>query len=322
MGKFFHEEHGNILALTAAILFTLLLFAAAAIDIGYILTAKNQLQVAVDAAALAGCAGLIMNSSYAANQAIAYAAKNNCLNHPVQLEQADITFPNANRIRIQKSITVNTFFLHLAGMPNKTITATAQAELGYIQGTTGLRPWAIPDGGWRAGDRVILKSGGQGELGTTPCWHYPVDYPPLNRGNPIPGAKEYCDNIKYGTDAYVEIGDILQVEPGNMIGPTKHGVDYILDQDPHAYYSNSHGLLNSAFPGFSSPRVVILPLYDPNHPPANGRGDIVVTGLAAFFVEGMQGKDVLGVFLQITNSGKPGNVPGLLRKVRLVSESS
>ena len=32
----------------------------------------------------------------------------------------------------------------------------------------------------------------------------------------------------------VRIGDVLQIEPGNMVGPTKQGVDELIGMDPHA----------------------------------------------------------------------------------------
>ncbi len=318
MLKLLRGDSGNVLAITAAAMFSLLLFAALATDISYILTARNQMQSAVDAAALAGAAGLLNGESYATYMAIRYGLRNDCMRWPVIILPQDVTFPGINRIRVEAQRPLHTFFLHLVGMHTKIVSAEATAELGYVSGTTGLSPWAVPHYTYRAGDRVVIKAGELGAPATNPSFYYPVDYPPVNRGNPITGASEYEDNIKYGCDSYVEIGDVLAIEPGNMVGPTNQGVNYIINQDPNAYW-DGQSVSGSAFSGFSSPRIVKIPLYDPAYPPDSGRNTVRVTALAAFFIEGMQGKDLIGVFIQIITNGTPGGNWSLLRCVKLVS---
>ena len=63
------DERGNILVLTAAALMGLVMFASVSVDVSCILTARNQLQAAVDAAALAGASGLIVDQTTARNRA-------------------------------------------------------------------------------------------------------------------------------------------------------------------------------------------------------------------------------------------------------------
>ena len=177
--------------------------------------------------------------------------------------------------------------------------------------------WAVPDFGWPLGQPVVLKAGSLGAPATDPSFFYPVDFPPLNRGTPIPGAQEYLNNIINGAGSPIYINDILQVEPGNMIGPTNQGVNALMSMDPGARWNGSE-VVNSAYPGFSSPRILKVPLYDPNYAPDSGRNTVQIIGLAAFFLQGMQGKDVMGVFLEMTTSGSFGNGYSFLRGVRLV----
>ncbi|HOT96169.1 MAG TPA: pilus assembly protein TadG-related protein [bacterium] len=311
------DERGEVLVFTATIFLTLLLFAAMVTDLGYVLTARNQLQSAVDCAALAGAAGLMNGSDRATAMAIRYASKNDCIQQPVIISNENVTFPASNRVQVSASRTLQLFFLPLIGLNQRVIRASATAELGYVTSTNGLAPWAVPKEAWQPGDRVVIKAGQLGEIGTNPGFYYPVDFPAVNRGNPISGASEYEENIRAGCDETVEIGDILQVEPGEMQGPTRQGVDYLIDAD-HCAYWDGERVANSLFTGYSSPRVVKVPLYDPSKPPDSGRNTIEVIGFAAFFVEGMVGKTVIGVFIEVTSPGASGHGYSLLRCVHLV----
>ena len=313
------EQEGSILVITAVAMVVMILFAAMAIDVGSLLTARNQLQTAVDASALAGAAGLLEDQTQAINMAIATAANNTCVEQPVVVTSGDISFPASDRIRVHGTHTVDLNFASVIGMNTVNVEAVAEAEIGRIIGTRGMRPWAIPDMDWTIGTPVMLKSGTLGAPSTSPGHFYPIDFPPLNKGTPITGAKAYEDNIAWGSKDFVEIGDQLQVEPGNQIGPTKHGSNQLIAQDPYAYYDEGSGTIQgSQFPGNSSPRTVKVPLYDPDYPPDSGRNYLDVIGLASFFVVGLQGNDVIGIFLEITTPGKFGEGNTTLRGTRLV----
>ena len=110
MKKLAKDETGNILVMTAAGLIAVMGFAAFVVDLGCILTARNQLQNATDAAALAGAAGLLSGASRAVDQAIYYAGRNDCLNQPVQISAANVTFPASGRVRVQTTRNIPLFF--------------------------------------------------------------------------------------------------------------------------------------------------------------------------------------------------------------------
>jgi hypothetical protein len=115
----------------------------------------------------------------------------------------------------------------------------------------------------------------------------------------------------------VGIGDILKVEPAVVHRSTLKGVRALVEADGNAHWDGS-GINGSNYPEFSTPRVVKVPLYDPNHPPNVGRGVIRVVGFAAFLIERMHGKDMVGVFLEITTTGSAGGGYSLLRCVHLL----
>lgn len=314
-----------MLVFAAISLTAMLIFTSFAVDISCILTARNQLQTSVDAAALAGASGLLKSYSEAERRAVTFASLNRVMDQPVQLSTSgnddgggDITFPQSNQVRVQAGHDVNLYFAPLMGLRSVHITAEATAEIDRIVATSGMRPWGVPDFGWTVGTPVVIKAGNLGAPATNPSFFYPIDFPPMNRGNPVPGASQYRDNIRYGTSSTVRIGDILQVEPGNMVGPTRQGVDYLIDQDPNAYWDGDE-IAGSCFPGMSSPRVVKIPLYDPNDPPSPGRKSITCIGLGAFFIDRMNGKDVIGIFLRMITNGEKGSGYSYLRGVKLIN---
>ncbi len=325
MRRFVKEEKGNVIIIVAFSLIIILGMAALTIDIGYIYTAKNQLQSAVDAAALAGAAGLIVNPGEATNQAIYFASQNYCVDQPVLIDADNVTFPNVDRIRVQGTRLLNLYFGGILGMSTLNINAVAVAQLGILDGVGGVKPWAIPDLNFTLGVQAILKAGELGAPGTSSGFFYPVDFPPLNRGTPISGASQYSENIINGAEDPIFVGDILVVEPGNMIGPTAQGIRNLIDLDPTAYWqfddsyqSNNGYVAGSAYEGFSSPRIVKVAFYDPNDPPDSGKNTVQVIRLGAFFLEGYSGRNVLGRFMEITSPGFWGDSSSFIKGVKLI----
>ncbi|EFL52172.1 Protein of unknown function DUF2134, membrane [Solidesulfovibrio fructosivorans JJ]] len=153
------------------------------------------------------------------------------------------------------------------------------------------------------GTPIILKFGDPS--GTVTPGHYqPVDYPPASSGTPMTGGDAYRDNIAGCTgsnDGIVNTGDELQVEPGDMVGPTKQGLKELLDQDPGASWdSATNSIVDSAYSDpLSSPRVALVPFYDPRYPQTSGRNTLRVYQLGAVFIEQIDGNgNVTGRFVK------------------------
>ncbi len=194
------NNKGSVVVMSAVCMLVLVLMAALTIDTSRSFAARNELQNAVDASALAGASGFIMGQNKARTRAIEFAGYNTCNNHPVTLTSGEITFPGAERIRISAARQVPTMFAPVVGLMNMNISATATAELATIVATRGLRPLCVPDEGWDTGTPVVIKegsvggNGGKGKKGggdpdIPACWHYPVCFPAMNRGNPDRGCQ-------------------------------------------------------------------------------------------------------------------------------------
>jgi hypothetical protein len=110
------------------------------------------------------------------------------------------------------------------------------------------------------------------------------------------GGNDYRWNIANCNSTLVPFGFQMTPEPGNMVGPTKQGMDDLIAKDPNAYWDTlNNKVVSSMHP---SPRVVAIPLFDPyiyESGKKTGRGaDFTAVNFLGFFVERMQGNTVVG----------------------------
>lgn len=211
------------------------------------------------------------------------------------------------------------------------VSATATARLVNTCNSECFKPWSIPDnwvdanhnGDFDPGElydpvttgyqwprdnglQVTLKI----NKATSPSFFYAVDFPPLNRGtvHADPGGSMYRQNIATcGNESFVAVGDQLQQEPGDMKGPTKHGVDDLIALDPTAFWDTSCNCVNSP-KGVSSPRMIRIAFFDPRLPVESGRKYVTVIKVGGFFVEGVANNgDVTGRYTQVIAYGGQAN---------------
>jgi Flp pilus assembly protein TadG len=115
------QHRGAILLLTVLLIVVLLGMVAFAVDLGYLMMAKTQLQAAADSAALAA-AGTMggQSQTIATNAAKSFAAQNLVGTQPVQLASSDITYGTWDK-------TTHTFTAISSGLSNAA-KVTARAE--------------------------------------------------------------------------------------------------------------------------------------------------------------------------------------------------
>ena len=127
------------------------------------------------------------------------------------------------------------------------------------------------------------------------------------------GASEYEWNIANCNTTMMGWGDLLLAEPGNMVGPTSHGIDDLIARDPSAYWDTTLNRVVSTMN--PSPRVAAIPLYDPIYYDTgkrNGReADLKVANYMGFFITGRSGNNVYGRITPISGliSGTGGPAP-------------
>jgi len=267
-----------------------------------------------------------------------------------------------------------TFFGWLVGVQDQGVRATAIAQAGAANASKCLKPWAVldkwgeSDGPWTSdstydpmtmpedwyqapsgsdpgtsytlkndlGVRIKLKVGDPGNSKEVfgAGWFSPIDLGGT-------GGDVYRDNISGCADGIYAIGSTLSVENGNMIGPTKQGVDDLTALDPNAKWDGTRVIDSCVGPPYTcatkgyqaSPRIVAIPVintqdaYDQVHngDKTQGAGNMTVTVVAilGFFVEGMDGNDVVGYLctkpdLLVSDGGSVAPGAGFLTAIRLV----
>jgi hypothetical protein len=159
------------------------------------------------------------------------------------------------------------------------------------------------------GVKVTLKVGNPHDA-LAPGVFGPIDLP-LPGGGISNGGNDYRNNIVGCNSVGVNIGDLVAAETGNMIGPTKQGVDDLVKLDKNATWDSvNKKVINSCAqagtcspPAASSPRIVAIPIFDTGayYAAAKQSGNVKfrIVNILGFFVEGMQGNDVVGYITSV-----------------------
>jgi Flp pilus assembly protein TadG len=179
------------------------------------------------------------------------------------------------------------------------------------------------------GTRITLKQGGP-STAIEPGVFQPVRIPRYD-GNST-GGDDYRDNISTCSGVPLGIGDVLESENGNMIGPTRQGVLDLIAQDPNAVWdpvtkSVDMSCAQASTPcAAHSPRIVAIPVYDTGTYDSTRRQGLptfTIVNILGFFIDGMQGNDVVGYLTEapglVTGGGAPiSPLASFLSQIQLI----
>jgi hypothetical protein len=145
MNRYAQDDRGAVAVTVAILLIVLVLFAAIAVDLGYLFTARRQLQTAADAAALAGCRILAEGGIRSAidSEATLYAANYNANNPGDGLGVEAIDTDMATYVQVTVAKDAPLFFGRVLGDDASLVRASARAQIAYAAGVGGLMPWGI-----------------------------------------------------------------------------------------------------------------------------------------------------------------------------------
>ena len=158
------------------------------------------------------------------------------------------------------------------------------------------------------GLQLVLKQSAPGQAATNQA--YALDLPATNRGTPRTGASAYREALENCLHLEGAPRDWLQVENGNMKGPTIAGVLVIIGKDPAARFDPAtNTIVGSNAPEGESARIIIVPLTDPR---ILVKGRLQATKLVAFFLEEVNDEGIVrGRFIKVPAPGTP--CPGDIR---------
>ncbi|MFZ5626307.1 MAG: pilus assembly protein TadG-related protein [Bacillota bacterium] len=255
-------ERGTAIVLVALALTGLLGMVALVADFGQYYLWENRLQTMADAAALAGVQELPDHPEAAVSVAEQYLTANG----GTGLAAKEVTVATDNKsMTVKLSQDVSFAFAPILGVQKGRVSVQASARVAPVKAMKGLAPLAVKQQNFVFGQEYVLKNAaGAGDNG----W-----YGAMALGGH--GASTYEDNLKYGYQGVIAIGDILETEPGNMSGPTRRGIQYRLGT-----------MTDTSTPDNidpNSPRLLYVPVIDDI--PKNGRSTARVVGFAAFLLK-------------------------------------
>jgi len=272
--RFLAAERGVALALVAICLSGFAGVTALVVDVGQLYETRRQLQSGADAAALAGAAYLPDDPNRTIAAALEYAQRNG-----VEITEDDIevysTYVPDDTIRVNDRRNVSYGFARALGLTGSDVTAQATSVVGSMAGSMGCMPWALfPEDPLPFGTLVTLK------------------YNPLsNQGGNFgalaidgPGAAPYREAIINGAWKRIRVGDWVDTETGNVAGPTKQGLQRLLQGDQTSF-DDAVEVLDSGLMRVKMrdcPRIVIVPLI--HALPSGGKTSVEIIGFAYVFL--------------------------------------
>ena len=291
------SQRGQVLMLVALLLPVITAMAGMAVDIGSYAADRTQLQSAADSIALAAAQELPDTSSASA-VADQWAAKNNIPLNAMSLQFVSQGGANPNpKIRVTISRQHDFSFITILGVGSRTVSASAGAIKASYGGSSGIVPWTVT--------RDTVDASANGEIVTMK-----YDSTGAENGNfgairiDGPGANTYNTSVKYGSTTYACSwgtpncvpgacpgtypstcaetapecdGPDCTPQTGNLIGPTRTGVDHRMDNassscdsfdetfsgpDSAGRYHLAHACNPWLSGGSGGTRVIIIPVVD------------------------------------------------------------
>ena len=285
-----NNNRGSTLVVALVVIIIFFGVAGMVVDAGVAYDKRLKIQKAANASALSG-AQLIM---FDEDESRAIAEEILELNH-VDKAKANITI-TAEEVIVEIDEESPTFFMKIFGRDKVDVGARAKAVITTRTGGTGTVPVGIDKSiNLVIGEEYTLKVDEANQLGG---WFGALTID----GS---GANEYRNALKYGAESKIEIGDILDTETGNIVGPTRDGVEYRIEQCDH--------LTKEECIESGCERIMLVPIYEvyPEDYDKKQIKQIKVVGFAYFYLLEMapNGKEIKGEFV-IGHDPGTGNESG------------
>jgi len=290
MNEFIRNEKGSAIVLITILLTVLVGMAAMVTDTGAVFLTRARLQNAVDAAALAALQDLPGDTAQAVATAANYAATD--CPPDAEIDMAQI-LESDRAVFVSAHKTVHYGLARIIGFDSKTVAAQALARLEPITGVRGALPLGVMKDVWTPGQTVILKGGAQESI------FYGWRGALALGGN---GASNYEENLKNNYTEILRLDDLVDVEEGNMSGPTLTGTEYRLAGCPHTPACTLENYNTTC------PRIGIIPvveevlLTDKKGEQTTSKKQVRICGFALFLLSDTEGNgsngQLTGQFIQ------------------------
>ncbi|WP_053365529.1 Tad domain-containing protein [Bacillus sp. FJAT-27245] len=283
MGNFLKEEKGVAIIYVALAMVALLCITGLAIDGGLLYMTKSKLQKAANAAVLSGAQELT-NSQEQVNKVVSRILAD----HGESGSKESLLIVKDKKVRVGLTKKVKPAFMGLFGFEIVDVRAAATASIAPMGRAKGVAPLGVhEDTPLNYGAVVKLKTDSTGSVSGV------FGVLALNG----PGAKTYEENLRYGYQQEIKVGEIIPTETGNIAGKTRTVVQELINGCTSAI-----GDLSDR----DCSRIILIPVYKPYQFDTNQLKTIKVTGFAYFYItEPMSSNDtaITGMFIKWPGTG-------------------
>jgi hypothetical protein len=281
--RFLQEEQGSSIILMGLAIIGLLAMAGLVIDGGSLYMSKSHLQKTANAAALSGAQELTNNQTMV-SEVVDQVLQSH--QETDSLVQTTIEMEHKVSVHLKKEVALS--FAKIFGYHSAPVEAIATAEIMMMSKAAGAAPLGIDES-------ISLDFYREYKL--------KVDEEDVDTGNfgvlalGGTGASTYEQNLKYGYQDAIQVGDILETQTGNIAGKTKTGIQERLDSCPYLAGETHHR---------DCSRILLIPVYQPYTYTTNQLQEVKITGFAYFYIlEPMdsQDKTIKGMFIKRAGTG-------------------
>lgn len=329
MKKILGNEKGAVTIIIAVGLVALMLAVAMTIDVGSLFEERRLLQTVADSAALAGAQELPENPDEAIQKAIDYS--NN--NYGENVDSIDVEI--SSTLATNDTITVTVlnpdaplYFARVTEKDSTPVGANAKAIIASPEEVSNIVPWGIPEEELNYDEESVLK------YGSGPDGHsHSGNFQAL--GIDKPGGNEYRENIEEGAETDLRIGDMVDTQTGNLVGPTRQGAESRIYNYPNTLFDDFDDLAGSYAGGNClldpDSQFIIVPVIE-SLVDAHGHSEVEILNFACFIITGIEDMDgdtefgngvaIVGRFLDMALVNTDGSIIAVgsssLRVIRLI----
>ena len=285
--KIFKSEDGQTVIVAVVALVVVIAIAGLVVDTGMSHLESSELQNAADAAVYAG--GSLLPISIDDTAAIteleakvtSYVMKNGfSMNDISSITLGDVISDRYTSLDVAVNDYVDYTFGKTVGIEGQAVEKSAKIRIESVTRCTDMVPLGTSASEYLAAaaaneaQNIVIKyDGGDGTIG----FFGAIDLDGVKGG----GAADFESWLTYGYNGYINVGDVLPVESGNMEGATIDG--FTARYDACTHFPDDGGCTTEHYV-LDCPRVVILILYE-----MEGTKAVRVTGFVPFILEGIDG---------------------------------
>ena len=279
------RERGSVTVIVLGAMIAILGMGALVMDGGMLYYERAKHQTAVDGAALAGARALVKDGYTRAIQE----AQEVALANGLALGELNITI-NAGEVTVTSNKEMTLGLARILNFSTANVGARAVAGGRSISAMRNVAPFGIIWENFVFNQLYDLKVGAGG---SDSGW-----YGALSLGGG--GASTYQHNITNGWNGWLRVGSQVPTESGNMVNPTRKGVEDrigLCNHTPQCTWDNFKP---------KCPKLMVIPVVS-----APVGGQVTVLGFAGFFIDEFIGKGgggsyIRGRFVEFVAEGEMG----------------